>query len=317
MEDHKNLVSVVIPTYNRANTIERAVKSVLNQSYKNWELIIVDDGSTDNTIEVLAPYLVHKSIFLIQQENNGVCAARNEGIRYSKGKYITFLDSDDEFLQNKIKVQLKEILKYTCDLSLCNFYEYRNKRKIKKRFNFKESFYVSEDDIASYKIPMSASYTFLKRNLARLILFDENMPSSNDFDFVLRSSKMGKVLFTNTRLVNTYKALQGNRISTNLAKKIAGYKVLLSKTKKNTYKLNEKNQEILLKRTYYNLCLFYTLSNQSKKAKECSKKLHKSSRGKLISFRIFILNLIIKNMIFKKIIVFINKILWKFGLIQN
>jgi glycosyltransferase involved in cell wall biosynthesis len=98
------LVSVIIPTFNRAHCIEQSVQSVLNQTYTNYELLLVDDGSTDNTQEVLARF--GDKIRIIVQDNAGVSAARNQGIRAARGKYVAFLDSDDLWLPEKLEHQL-------------------------------------------------------------------------------------------------------------------------------------------------------------------------------------------------------------------
>ncbi|MCI0616687.1 glycosyltransferase, partial [bacterium] len=99
MDDQKPIpiFSVVIPTYNRGHVLTRAIQSVLNQTFSDFELIIVDDGSTDKSLE-LVEQINDPRIFYIRQENQGVSAARNAGVKVSKGKYITFLDSDDEAL---------------------------------------------------------------------------------------------------------------------------------------------------------------------------------------------------------------------------
>ncbi len=93
--DNKPLISVIIATYNRGECIKRAIESVLTQTYKNIELIIVDDGSTDRTKEFVQSFLSDPRIHYLKQENKGPSTARNNGIRASKGKYIAVLDSDD------------------------------------------------------------------------------------------------------------------------------------------------------------------------------------------------------------------------------
>jgi glycosyltransferase involved in cell wall biosynthesis len=98
------LVSVIIPTYNRADYVVQAVESVLCQTYGNIETIIVDDGSTDNTAEVLSNY--QDQINYIYQERSERSKARNEGFRHSKGDYIAFLDSDDAWLPTKVEQQV-------------------------------------------------------------------------------------------------------------------------------------------------------------------------------------------------------------------
>lgn len=98
------LVSVIIPTYECAKYVNRAVESVLNQTHTNVEIIVVDDGSTDNTLEVLKPNL--KRIIYIYQPNKGLASARNRGLIEAKGDYIAFLDADDKWLPEKIELQI-------------------------------------------------------------------------------------------------------------------------------------------------------------------------------------------------------------------
>ena len=97
-------VSVIIPTYNRSKYVTKAIDSVLAQTYRDFEIIVVDDGSTDNTKEVLKPYT--DRIKYLYQENTGVSAARNAGIRAAGGQWIAFLDSDDEWLPEKLSIQM-------------------------------------------------------------------------------------------------------------------------------------------------------------------------------------------------------------------
>ncbi|MDX1975780.1 MAG: glycosyltransferase family 2 protein [Rickettsiales bacterium] len=100
-------VSVIIPTYNRANILSRALESVLNQTFTDYELIIVDDGSTDHTRNTLSHYEAEARITIIYHpKNRGAAAARNTGINSAKGTYIAFLDSDDEWLPTKLAKQV-------------------------------------------------------------------------------------------------------------------------------------------------------------------------------------------------------------------
>ncbi len=100
------LLSVILPTYNRADTILRAIESVRNQTLEDWELLVIDDGSTDNTARLVTErYAGEPRLKLIQQENQGVAAARNTGMRASSGKYFAFIDSDDEFLPHHLELE--------------------------------------------------------------------------------------------------------------------------------------------------------------------------------------------------------------------
>ena len=100
-------VSVIIPTYNRAHLVGRAIRSVLNQTYQDFEIIVVDDGSTDNTEEVVKSFNDPRIRYIRHEENKGAAAARNTGIKAAKGKFIAFQDSDDEWLPKKLEKQME------------------------------------------------------------------------------------------------------------------------------------------------------------------------------------------------------------------
>lgn len=101
------IVSVVIPTYNRAYLLGRAIRSVLDQTYQDFELIVVDDGSSDNTGEVVATFADPRIHYLRHEKNRGAAAARNAGIEASRGDYVAFLDSDCEWLPEKLQKQIE------------------------------------------------------------------------------------------------------------------------------------------------------------------------------------------------------------------
>ena len=94
------LFSIIIPTYNREKFISIAIESVKNQLFQNWELIVIDDGSTDNTKNIVKHYLSDSRIKYVYQENQERSASRNNGVNIANGKWICFLDSDDKFLSN-------------------------------------------------------------------------------------------------------------------------------------------------------------------------------------------------------------------------
>lgn len=102
----KDLVSIIIPTYNNANTICNSIDSCFKQTYKNIEVIVIDDGSTDDTKKVLNEYLSNDKFKYIYQDNQERSAARNHGLDIAKGEYIQFLDSDDMLYEDKIEIQV-------------------------------------------------------------------------------------------------------------------------------------------------------------------------------------------------------------------
>ncbi len=311
----KQLISVIIPTYNRANVILNAIKSVENQTFSNWEILIIDDGSTDNTYDIVKPFLKNKKIRYYYQENNGVCSARNYGIKKAKGDYLSFLDSDDSFLESKLKTCFNTINKVNADLVLCNIFEYRENKMIKNRFNFTDSFFVSSKDIVNYKVPMSASFIFIKKRLAEIILFDVNLSSSNDFDFVLRSSNQGKIYFLNERLVNNFKTTKIKRISTNYPSKINGYKKILEKIK--YYKLDSDSEKQLKMKTMFNLYLFYWISKDKNNALTQYFNLIKEFPETKKSIKVSFIYLCLIVPLLSEVVLFFSKLVWSLGIVQN
>ncbi len=149
----KPIVSAIITTYNRADTVERAIQSVLDQSEQNFEIVIVDDASTDNTVEAIKQKFPDKRIKIIcNKKNMGIGGAKNVGVENAAGKYIAFLDSDDAWLPNKLEAQLKHMQDdpHKFPLSFTGFYVYRENldriviRQPKKQRTWLESLLYGE-----------------------------------------------------------------------------------------------------------------------------------------------------------------------------
>lgn len=119
----RNLVSIIMPSYNTANYIGESINSVINQTYKNWELIIVDDCSTDNTDEIVNKFLKDERIkYLKNEKNSGAAISRNKALREAKGRWIAFLDSDDLWVPEKLEKQINFMEKNNHSFSY-TFYE--------------------------------------------------------------------------------------------------------------------------------------------------------------------------------------------------
>lgn len=116
------MISVIIPLYNKESAVKRSVKSVLIQSYQDFELIIVDDGSTDNSLDVVRR-IQDDRIVIIEQENGGPSKARNTGVKHAKGDWIVFLDADDELLPDALQIMIEATISYP-DADLIDFNKY-------------------------------------------------------------------------------------------------------------------------------------------------------------------------------------------------
>lgn len=136
--NNQKLVSIIVPVYNTESYLEKCLNSILNQTYENIEIIIIDDGSTDNSYKILQKFQnKNKRIRLLQQKNSGQGVARNKGIEISKGEYIFFIDSDDRVTENMVEEMVSEIEKTDSDFSsfLIAFEDSKSQKIYKKKFN--------------------------------------------------------------------------------------------------------------------------------------------------------------------------------------
>jgi len=178
-------VSVIIPTYNRSAFLKSALESVNSQSYPIKEILVIDDGSTDQTVENLTPNF--KSVIFIRQENQGVSAARNTGIKKATGEWIALLDSDDLWTVGKIEKQIAH-LRQNPKIKACHSGEewVRNGRRVKipTRLN------KSNDGLFSRSLDrciICPSSILIHRSVFKKIgIFDEDLPLCEDYDFWIR-----------------------------------------------------------------------------------------------------------------------------------
>ena len=117
------MISIVVPVYNKQNSIKRCIESVCNQTYPDWELLLIDDGSTDGSAQIIQPYLTDSRIHYYRKENGGVSSARNMGIRKATGEWIVFLDADDYFLLDALGTLLNIAITYKTPISVGNYFQ--------------------------------------------------------------------------------------------------------------------------------------------------------------------------------------------------
>lgn len=218
-------VSVIIPTYNREKIISDSISSVLNQTYKNFELIIVDDCSTDNTVDVVKKINDPRIVILRQPKNMGACAARNRGIDESRGSIIAFQDSDDLWNERKLERQISELYKNRADITFCAAQrtmngvteflpEVRGSGFIDKRK-------LQTKSIVSTQMLVGFSECFKTEK------FDVRFPRYQDYDLVIRLAEKYKFYYVDEPLVSIL--VQSDSITNDSKKLITARKLLIEK----------------------------------------------------------------------------------------
>lgn len=175
------LVSIIVPTHNRASLLPRAIESLLNQTYQNIQIIVVDDGSSDNTQQLFSDYNDQRIKFIRNDQQQGACKARNQGIELAEGELVTFLDDDDEFLPERISRML-DIYNDKWAYIATGLY-YINKGNVwEKRIPKKV---ITLDDML-FKVTIGNSILVSRSKLVELGGFDESLTSAQDYDLWLR-----------------------------------------------------------------------------------------------------------------------------------
>lgn len=194
------LVSIIIPTYNRGWILKEAINSVLAQDFTDFELIVVDDGSTDKTQDILNTY--NEDIIALRQNNQGVSAARNAGIASALGRFIAFLDSDDLWLPKKLSTQI-DFFKSNRDALICQTDEIWIRNGV--RVNPKKRHKKFSGDLFKRSLSLcliSPSAVMIKRSLFEEVgVFDETLPACEDYDLWLRISCRYPVHLIKTPLI--------------------------------------------------------------------------------------------------------------------
>ncbi len=197
MDVSKNMVSVIIPTYKRSDMLSTAISSVLNQSYKNIEVIVVDDNDPGtewrkNTEKRMESYADNSKVIYIKHEKNkNGSAARNTGIKKSKGEFLCFLDDDDFYYQDKIEKQVVFIKENHLDACYCDY----KKNGVVISINENED--IVKNILLSNLTPQTSGWMMTREAVVQMNGFDESYYRHQDYEFLLRffgaGFKMGKV----------------------------------------------------------------------------------------------------------------------------
>lgn len=188
--DSDPLISVVIPTYNQADYLEKSIQSVLNQTYDSFETLIVNDGSTDETSRALEKYRSIPSLRIINQDNKGLSAARNAGIKEATGKYIALLDSDDLMVSDRLISQIQAFrTNLTIDVvyTAVHLIDHKdNMLSLMRREDIPAENFLAEEFFRN-QIP-TPSTIMAKSEVFQKHLFDESLRAGEDLEWILRTA---------------------------------------------------------------------------------------------------------------------------------
>ncbi len=264
--ENKGMISVIIPTYNRAKLVVKSIRSVLDQTYKNIEVIVIDDNSSDDTRKRIKKINDKRLRYYKLRKNHGACYARNMGINKARGEYIAFQDSDDIFYKEKLELQLNNLIKNNSYLDFCklhvnvdnNCWEFPG---INEERNIVKGKIL--DELCNGNI-ISTQAILVKKAVLVDIMFDETLPRFQDYDLVLRIASKYKISYTKLVLAEVYR--QNDSISASDVKlKDACFKMFKKK-----YNLN-KNQQFIFEKTLFS----FLIKNERDKVTEISDKYEK------------------------------------------
>lgn len=222
-------VSIIMPVYNGDKFLKEAVESILSQTFKDFEFIIINDGSTDNSLSIIKEYANRDSrVKIIDQKNQGVSTSRNNGIKNSVGEYIAFIDSDDLWDKEKLEIQINTFLKDK-DLKICGTWGSvinTDGNEIKK-FEYPP---LTDKNIkikSIYKYPFITSSLIIKKEILNMNkLFNPKIKLAEDYEFMTNYIYKNKCININNYLIK-YR-IHGNNSDNSLCKKIK-FKLLAMK----------------------------------------------------------------------------------------
>jgi len=274
------LITIIVPVFNRENTIKRCLESVKNQTYNIDEIIVINDCSTDNTVKKVK--LFDNTIKIINYKNNyGAQKARNAGIAAAKNDWIAFLDSDDEWLPNKIEKQISALKKVNYDPWTVVHGDcfVRNIDSDKNKHWHLD--YLDGKNV--YKQLLSQSSTFFpsiltsKIALSKINLLDENTPSYHEWDTSIRLAKYCRFIHIQEPLFIYY--IHNNTISNNSNKSVNGYQYIINKFKDEIIELC--GEDIFTNHLFINSMMALN-SNKNKLGRTILKKIPNSSLKKYL-----------------------------------
>tara|TARA_B110000483_G_scaffold90105_1_gene111257 strand:- start:531 stop:1421 length:891 start_codon:yes stop_codon:yes gene_type:complete len=240
--------SIILPTYNRANLISKAIRSVVYQTYQNWELIVVDDGSTDNTKKVVEEFVrADNRIIYLSQKNKERSAARNNGIKSAVGEFICFLDSDDLYY----KTHLEEFKKFITESKFQKGL-YFSGLSYGKYCNEKEEYNLSYSNNIEFVLinTIGTPRACISKELLKENLFNENIRISEDKELWVRILKNNPLFYHRQK---TFIEIEHNERSVNLGSEFENLKILRFIISNNKKLIRRKYKKLVISAAYFNI----------------------------------------------------------------
>jgi glycosyltransferase involved in cell wall biosynthesis len=180
------LVSIIIPTFNRAHLIGETLDSIIAQTYTHWECIVVDDGSTDNTEEIMNSYQQEDKRIKFHHRNSdkpkGANSCRNMGIDIARGDYLVFFDSDDLMTSNHLEVKINAVLKYKTDYAITKTKFFNSDKDLEKYYQF-DKYKITAYNYVSQKFNWLTPDICLKTEIGKSIRFNEQLQSGQEYNY--------------------------------------------------------------------------------------------------------------------------------------
>jgi glycosyltransferase involved in cell wall biosynthesis len=224
-------VSIILPTYNRAAFIGRSIETILSQTFRDFEIIIIDDGSTDNTAEIVTSMLGdNRIIYERYVGNRGAPCARNIGIRRSSGRYVTFQDSDDTWTRDKLMKQVRAMEEATQDTGVVytGYYRLEGSRKIYMPVPTSDYAKASEAISRLFYLFVATPTALIRKECLEAVgLFDETLPRLQEWELWIRMCQRYRFQYINEALVMSHH--QAESISTNHQALITAFELILQK----------------------------------------------------------------------------------------
>lgn len=271
------LISVILPTYKRPEKLDRAINSVLNQTYDNWELFVIDDNNQgdkfrEETSEFMENYITFDNIkYIKHQQNQGGSAARNTGIKKAAGEYIAFLDDDDEWMPEKLEMSINKLEAAPVEYGVCfsNYYVVTSKRTFMPLRKKAVGDIYKQQLIQDHASPTSAVVA-KQECFEKVGLFDTSLPARQDYDMWIRLARYYKFTHIKKPLVYIYRKTAGKykAISSNYKNSLQGTEIILDKIKDQLKEFNKKFEKKVYSSQYRYLgkkCCNFEDYNQGKK----------------------------------------------------